>query len=239
MKRELLRCLCRPLYWAIIGMGLAVRLLMAWLDRMYRSEIFWMLSTDFWNKIGSATEGFLIILVLIHLFSVDQESGTRPVVISTVYGRKRLLWERFTAGITATCIGVAFLTFGNLSITAACGWGLPCPEKWLAIFLMISVTALIGSAGFFLLCSCVCDMTQNQPMAMCICGLPFAISYFINADIVHPPEPLWFIRYGFFTELMRGRGIQSAPIFWIGWYAALFFGVLILALIKRKEHKEL
>lgn len=239
MKRELLRYLCHPLYWVIIGIGMAVRFVMAWLDRLYRPEIFWTLSIDFWNKIGSVTEGFLIVLVLIHLFSVDKESGIKPVINSTTHGRKRLLWERLIAGVLAAVAGALLLTFGNLSIIAVYRWGMPFPEGWIAKFLLYSVVALVGSAGFFLLCACVCDIAQNQPVAMCVCGLPFAISYFINADMVHPIEFLWLLRYGFFTELIRGRVIETIPYFWIGWYFVLLFCVLALAIRKRKERKEL
>ena len=128
MKRELLRYLCHPLYWVIIGIGMAVRFVMAWLDRLYRPEIFWTLSIDFWNKIGSVTEGFLIVLVLIHLFSVDKESGTKPVINSTTHGRKRLLWERLIAGVLAAVAGALLLAFGNLSIIAVYRWGMPFPE---------------------------------------------------------------------------------------------------------------
>ena len=74
---------------------------------------------------------------------------------------------------------------------------------------------------------------------MCICGVPFAVSYFVNAGVVKPFELLWFFRYGFFTEMMRGRFIYSAPMFWTIWYALLLFGVLVIAIIKRKERKEL
>lgn len=239
MKWELLRYLCHPLYWVIIGGGMAVRFVMAWLDRLHRPEIFWALSIDFWNKIGSVTEGFLIVLVLIHLFSVDKESGTKSVINSTAHGRKRLLRERLIAGMLAAVAGTSILTFGNLSIIAVCRRGMPFPEGWIAKFMLYSAVAFVGSVGFFLLCACVCDMTQNQPVAMCVCGLPFAISYFINADMVHPIEPLWLLRYGFFTELIRGRTIKALPYFWIGWYSILLFGALALAIKKRKERKEL
>lgn len=74
---------------------------------------------------------------------------------------------------------------------------------------------------------------------MCICGVPFAISYFVNAGAVKPFELFRFFRYGFFTEMMRGRFIYSAPMFWAIWYVLLLCGVLVTAIIKRKERKEL
>lgn len=239
MKRELLRCVCQPLYWVVVGGGLAVRAALALLDRLYRPELFWALSTDFWNKIGSATEGALIVLVLIRLMSIDRECETQPMILSTTQGRRRLLWERLGAGTCAAVIGVSLLALGNLVITTAFGRGLSCPEGWIGKFFLYSDVALAGSVGFFLLCSCVCDMVQSQQIAMCVCGLPFAASYFISTDIAHPPEPFWFCRYGCFTELMRGRFIQSVPGFWIGWYSVLLLGVLLLTLRLRKERKEL
>ena len=87
--------------------------------------------------------------------------------------------------------------------------------------------------------SAIAGKNAPAPAAMCICGVPFAVSYFVNAGVVKPFELLWFFRYGFFTEMMRGRFIYSAPMFWTIWYALLLFGVLVIAIIKRKERKEL
>lgn len=239
MRRELLRYLHQPLYWVVASAGLAVRIMMAWLDKLHRLEVFWTLSVDFWKKIGSVTEGFLILLVLVHPFSMDREDRVQPVVTSAAHGRGRLFCERLTAGTAATGIGVFLLALGNLIITVIFGTGLPYSEEWIKEFLSSSVIVFAGSVGFFLFCACVCDITQNQPVTMCICGFPYAISYFINSDMIHPPEPLWFCRYGFFSELVRGRPLRIMPAFWRGWYSALLIGVLILTIKKRKERKEL
>ena len=32
---------------------------------------------------------------------------------------------------------------------------------------------------------------------MCICGVPFALSYFINVAVLKKFEFFWFVRYGF------------------------------------------
>lgn len=85
----------------------------------------------------------------------------------------------------------------------------------------------------------ICDLSKNHPVAMCLCGLPFASSYFINVDAVKPPDLFWFLRYGFFTELLRGRTIGSFPVFWSVWYAALIGLTFFFVIQKRKERKEL
>ena len=213
MKTELCRYFKNPLYWIILAAGLSVRAVLAYFDCLYRSKDFWALSADFWSKIGSVTVGFLIVLVLIHLFSLDRETGTWPTISSTVYGRIHLFRNRLTAG--KYCSSSWYRFIGNWQLYCICtlGRGLPRPQDWLYLFIRPHVTVFIGSIGFFILAACVCDIFKNQPAAMCICGVPFAISYFVNAGVVKPFELLWFFRYGFFTEMMRGRFIYSAPCF--------------------------
>ena len=92
---------------------------------------------------------------------------------------------------------------------------------------------------FFLFAAFVCDSLKNQPAAMCICGAPFAFSYFINAAVLKKFEFFWFVRYGFFAEWMRGRRIGVTPGVWGVWYALLLGGLLLVAIHQRKERKEL
>lgn len=239
MKMELCRYFKNPMYWIVLTAGLSTRAVLSYFDCLYRSKDFWALSADFWSKIGSVTVGFLVVLVLIHLFSVDQETGTRPTISSTVYGRIHLFHNRLTAGSIAVVFGIALLVVGNFTVSVLWGRELPRPQDWLYMFIRPQAAVLIGSIGFFILAACVCDIFKNQPAAMCICGAPFAVSYFVNAGVVKPFELFWFFRYGFFTEMMRGRFIYSVPMFWVVWYALLLFGVLVIAITKRKERKEL
>lgn len=239
MRTELFRYFKNPLYWIVLAAGLSVRTVLAYFDRLYRSKDFWALSADFWSKVGSVTVGFLVVLVLIHLFSVDRETGTWPTISSAVYGRIHLFRNRLAAGSISVVLGIALLVLGNFTVSVLLGRELPRPQDWLYIFIRPQSAVLIGSIGFFILAACVCDIFKSQPVAMCICGVPFAISYFVNAGAVKPFELFWFFRYGFFTEMMRGRFIYSAPMFWAIWYALLLCGVLVTAIIKRKERKEL
>ena len=85
MKTELFQYLKNPLYWAVIGLGLSFRTVLAYFDRLYREPQFWELAADFWNKTGSVTVGLLILLVVIHRFSYDVEVGVFPVINSTAY----------------------------------------------------------------------------------------------------------------------------------------------------------
>ena len=123
MKTELCRYFKNPLYWIVLATGLSVRAVLAYFDRIYRSKDFWALSADFWSKIGSVTVGFLIVLVLIHLFSVDRETGTWPTISSTVYGRIHLFHNRLTAGSIAVFLGIALLVIGNFTVSVFWGRG--------------------------------------------------------------------------------------------------------------------
>lgn len=239
MKTELFRYFRNPLYWVVLGTGLSVRTVLTYFDLLHRGNDFWVLAKDFWNRIGSVTMAFLIILVLIHLFSSDYETETYQTINSTVYGRIHLFRNRMIAGGIAAFLGATLLAVGNLLVSTFFGRNLSRPQDWIYTFIHPFVIAIVGSIGFFILAACVCDVFKNQPAAMCICGVPFAISYFVNVGAIGQFELFWFFRYGFFTELMRGRLIYSAPVFFIVWYLLLLGGVLLIAMNKRKERKEL
>ena len=89
MKDDLIRCFRNPLYWLVLVAGLSVRAVLAYFDFQTRRDAFWSLSAEFWNKIGSVTLGFLVLLVLIRLFSADRETGVFPVINSTAYVESR------------------------------------------------------------------------------------------------------------------------------------------------------
>ena len=220
MKADLIRCFRNPLYWLVLSAGLFVRVVLAYFDFQTRSDVFWSLSAEFWNKTGSVTLGFLVLLVLIRLFSADRETGAFPVINSTAYGRIALFRNRLIAGSAAASVGTILLAIGNYAWLRSTG------------------IVLIGTIGFFLFAAFVCDSLKNQPAAMCICGVPFALSYFINVAVLKKFGFFWFVRYGFFTEWMRGRRIGVTTEVWIIWYALLLGGLLLAVIHLRKERKE-
>lgn len=239
MKTEFARYLKNPLYWATLGSGLFARFVMAYFDFQYRSGEFWDLASKFWNKSGSVTEGFLILLALIHLLSTDREYKTTPVITSTPCGRKHLFYTRLATGCLATGLGVLILALGNAVISKFWGHSLLHSSQLMIKISIFTLVAGMGAIGFFLFSACVCDILQNQPAAMCLCGVPFALSYFVNVGVIQKLDFFWMIRYGFFTELMRGQLIYSAPVFWAFWYSSLLCGIFAIAKNKRKGRKEL
>ncbi len=239
MRAELNRCFQTPLYWLVLGAGLSVRAALAYFDSRTRSNAFWSLSAEFWNKIGSVTLGFLVLLVLIRLFSADRETGVFPVINSTARGRITLFWDRLIAGSAAASAGTGLLSVGNYALSLLISGGLPRPDGWAYVWFRSTVIVLIGTIGFFLFAAFVCDSLKNQPAAMCICGVPFALSYFINVTVLKKFGFFWFVRYGFFSEWMRGRRIGVTPGVWGVWYALLLGGLLCAVLHQRKERREL
>ena len=239
MKDDLIRCFRNPLYWLVLGAGLSVRVVLAYFDFQTRSDAFWSLSAEFWNKIGSVTLGFLVLLVLIRLFSADRETGVFPVINSTAYGRITLFRNRLIAGSIAASAGAVLLAAGNHALSILISGRLPQPDGWNHAWFRSTAIVLIGTIGFFLFAAFVCDSLKNQPAAMCICGVPFAFSYFINVAVLKKFEFFWFVRYGFFAEWMRGRRIGVTPGVWGVWYALLLGGLLLAAIHQRKERKEL
>ena len=239
MKTELTRYFRNSLYWLVLGAGLSVRVVLAYFDFQTRSDAFWSLSAEFWNKIGSVTLGFLVLLVLIRLFSADRETGVFPVINSTAYGRITLFRNRLIAGSIAASASAVLLAAGNHALSILISGRLPQPDGWNHAWFRSTAIVLIGTIGFFLFAAFVCDSLKNQPAAMCICGVPFAFSYFINVAVLKKFEFFWFVRYGFFAEWMRGRRIGVTPGVWGVWYALLLGGLLLVAIHQRKERKEL
>lgn len=234
MRAEIKHILCTPLYWLVLIAGIAARTVFAYLDFKYRLSSYWTLSDEYWSRLGSITVAFLILLVLIHRFSVDYENNTYSVIASTAYGRKELYFERLAAGCFMAILGVVILTAANIGITLTIGRGSIMPTDW---FSSHTPVVIVGAVGYFLVSAFVCDTISNQPASMCICGLPFGISYFLNIGIIEEFDLFWFIRYGFFTELLRGRPISSFPAFWGIWYPVMIVGVFILSIYRRKERK--
>ena len=235
MKAEIMQILRAPLYWLVLLAGLGARASIAVLDFRYRPEQAWLLAGEFWSRAGSVTMCLLILVVLIRLFSVDYETGAVPVVASTPLGRRSLYFFRLAAGCAMTVLGTALLVAGNIGITVVLGRGVPA--GWIRDFTLRTVPAAVGSVGYFLVSAFVCDIFANQPAAMAVCGIPFAVSYFINTGMIEAFDLFWFLRCGFFTELARGRWIASRPGFWIAWYVLLIAGFFVLSIYRRKERK--
>ena len=134
-------------------------------------------------------------------------------------------------------LGVVILTAANIGITLTIGRGSIMPTDWIYGFSSHTPVVIVGAVGYFLVSAFVCDTISNQPASMRICGLPLGISYFINIGIIEEFDLFWFIRYGFFTEFLRGRWVYSLPAFWGIWYTFMIVGVFILSICKRKERK--
>ena len=213
MKDDVIRCFRNPLYWLVLGAGLSVRVVLAYFDFQTRSEAFWSLSAEFWNKIGSVTLGFLVLLVLIRLFSADRETGVFPVINSTAYGRITLFRNRLIAGSIAASAGAVLLAAGNHALSILISGRLPQPDGWNHAWFRSTAIVLIGTIGFFLFAAFVCDSLKNQPAAMCICGVPFEFSYFINVAVLKKFE--FFCRTA--AAIRRGK-VWILPVCPDGFY---------------------
>ena len=238
MKMELNKILKNPLYWLILGASMAGRLVLTYLDALHSSGEYWTLAGGFWNKLGSLTMGLLILLVLIHPLTMDRETGTQSVIAGTANGRGRLFQRRLLAGAVSAVWGVVILSLGNTVIAGFLGREIPIPPEWFQSFLLSSGITALGAVGFFLFAACICDMLRNHAAAICICGALFCIPYMLNKSAIHRFEVWWFLLYGTFTQLVRGRWIDDLPVFWIFWYLILLTVLFIFTLKRRKERKE-
>ena len=163
----------------------------------------------------------------------------RFFTVTHLTDRITLFRNRLIAGSIAASAGAVLLAAGNHALSILISGRLPQPDGWNHAWFRSTAIVLIGTIGFFLFAAFVCDSLKNQPAAMCICGVPFAFSYFINVAVLKKFEFFWFVRYGFFAEWLRGRKIGVTPGVWGVWYALLLGGLLLAAIHQRKEHKEL
>lgn len=239
MKMELNKILKNPLYWLILGASMAGRLVLTYLDALHRSGEYWAITGSFWNKHGSLTMGLLILLVLLHPLTMDRETGVQSVVAGTANGRGCLFQNHLLAGGFSALLGVLLLSLGNTAITYFLGSTIPIPPEWLGSFLRTTGFAALGSVGFFMFAACICDILQNHAAAICICGAVFCIPYLLNASAIYRFEVWWFLLYGTFTQLVRGKWIDDLPAFWICWYLILLTVLFVFTLKRRKERKEL
>ncbi len=236
---ELKRYLRAPLYPLGLAISVLIRVVLTYMDMKHREDTYWEIAADYWDTVGSASFALIILAVLIHQFSKDKETGAITVINSTRDGRIKLYFRRLAAGVIMTVLTVAILSLCNV-VTAYCfAPDVPVPDGFTRMFVSRTLIALLGGLGFFLAASFVCDAISNQMAAMSICGLPFGLSFIINVIVLDKFEFEWFVRYGFFTELMRGRLIYSQPVFWCVWYAVLIIGLFVLSIYKRKERKQL
>lgn len=239
MKDDLLRLLKSSLYWLIISMGGGICIFTAYMDYRYRSQNFWSLAGGFWNRFGAVILAFVILMVAVRLYSVDYEQKTAEMILSTAHGRKRLFRRRMAASMIFAVISAALLAAVHYGVSRIIAAELPIPSDWMGTYLFATFITVLGGAGFSAVSGAICDIIKSHGATLCICGLPYGISFFINSSVVKPPDIFWFLRYGFFTELMRGRLIASRPGFWAVWYCGLTALTVALALIRRKERKEL
>lgn len=73
---------------------------------------------------------------------------------------------------------------------------------------------------------------------MCICGVPFAFSYFINVAVLKSLNSSGLSGMDFCRMDARTEN-RCDPGVWGVWYALLLGGLLLAALHQRKERKEL
>ena len=237
MTNEIKHIWHSPLYWCLLFTGIAARVVFAYLDFRHRTETFFTLSAEYFSKLGSFTMALLILVVFIHRFSMDTETGAAPIFSCTYHGRRNLYFTRLASGVIMTVFSVIVLAGANIAVTNLFGASLSAAEAWLPDFIHHTGISVLGSIGYYLFSAFVCDIVSSQAAAMCICGLPFGFSYIINTGKIKEFDLFWFLRYGFFTEYMRGRTIASQPLFWWIWYAIMILGLFVLSLYRRKERK--
>lgn len=235
MIAELKKILNDKIFWIILLCSSCYRSFMAVLDFKYRKDTYWEITDNFWHNAGSVTIGVLILLVVIRIIVYDRETKVFEVINTTYKGRAEVFLKRIIASIVGVLFSVIILFTFNVLISSVIAGEFMHTD----VFLKTTCTVLLGSIGYLLFCLFVCDILKNHPATIVVCGFPFGYTFMLGIKPLEAFNILWFIKHGFFTDLVRGHSIGSYLWFWITWYSLLFVLLISISLYLRKVHKEL
>ena len=235
MIAELKKIVFNKMFWIILMCGSSFRTFMAILDFKNRKNTYWELADNFWHNIGSFTIGMVILLVAIRIISYDKETKIFDVINTTYKGRVVLFLKRIIAAIIGVLLSITILFTVNILISSFIAEKFILTEAFLKKYCIV----LLASIGYLIFCLLICDILKNHTAAMVVCGFPFGYTFLLGRESLQAYDVLWFIKYGFFADMIRGHSISSHHWFWFIWYSLLFVMLFSISLYLRKVHKEL
>jgi hypothetical protein len=239
MRYEIERALSFPPLWFVLIVSMGIRCIIAIYDRIYRLESFWDLATSYFDIIGSLTLILLILLVPIRLFTDDKYYFMEEIILAANKGRFILMIRRYIICLLFGFLMAIFLSVCNYIISAIISGS---PTINLTAYWQITAQAAIGGAGLAIVAGALCDILRSHPAALIICGLFTLLGFMIRGSMVKPFDFLWFLKYGFFTALLRGHaGVtwEGWVNFWSLWHIILISLFLLFNIYKRRERRTL
>ena len=242
MIRWELKKLLKPT-WLFIVLGLVASI---WIVMMYfvsasGEQLIIKRFFSYWSVLGSLTFGGIILFVSTKLFSLDSEERIKEVVLSTKYGKRRLLVLRFCTIIIFTAIVFSLLT--SIQLTGL----MLLTDKISAVlneqYISQLVIIFIGSELFTIFAACLCIIFSSHTVTISVCSFLFGWTYILRTSF--GAEEISFLTFygvlerGFFSYLMRADFISNISLsFFSIWYGLLMaITIMLMLTIQSRRHE--
>lgn len=191
---------------------------------------------SYWHEVGSLVISCLILFINTRLFSMDNEQFAKEVILTTKFGKLRLLIIRLIATILYTI--VLFL----LLLVIQVGGYYFIFYSWPSIQLVYGVSLLVSLAGsvlFSLFAAVVCILVRKISSTAIICTFLFGVSFITRGESYSVWTTIGNLDKGYFSYLVRAQFVSK--IQWqqmLGWYGLLFsvlFSIMIYLQVRRHE----
>ncbi|AMA73329.1 MULTISPECIES: ABC transporter permease [Aneurinibacillus] len=218
--QELYKIWNNKIVWLMIGLFASIYLFTTHTYYTWHSMMAWDRIADFSYSSGSIFEGILILLALSTSFSQEYQLKTDSIILSSKYGRNKLVTAKILASlsfITVLVLGfwILNITF-NILMVGDIGWNLPIQslQKYSSSPYAISIwqycmiqiaTNWLGCVAFGLFVLWLSVINRSYLVVFFVAGVVFATPFFIR-NISHF-SIIWIIKNASMTEFMRVENI--------------------------------
>lgn len=196
---------------------------------------------SYWSVLGSLTFGGVILFVSTKLFCLDEEQRVKEVVLSTKYGKRRLLLVRFFTIMIFTTIVFSLLTIIQiigLMLFSDSGYSVFKETYFLQL-----LSVFIGSQLFAIFAACLCILLSSHTSTVTLCAFLFGFTYIFRSN--YGGEERFFFSFGdvldkgFFSYLLRADLISNTALniftIWYGVLIAMMIGLTLTIQSRRHE----
>lgn len=204
-------------------------------------------SLEFWDKLGSITLGFIILIISTKIFIMDVNENTEDVFNTTKLGKRRLFQVRIKAGVFFIVTTVLLFVGMNIIVTlffvrVPQDVTIPMDISTAFYYILQTLMVIIGAISFAICASCICNGFKSHGITIIICGLLFGISFITRSTLANKFSIHWFLERAFFSYLMRGKILADSLweiLYWISWYCLISCFAIISSRIIQLRRNEL
>lgn len=243
MIRWELKKLLKPT-WIIIVLGLVASI---WMLMMYFASASGEQRIvgrffSYWSVLGSLSFGGIILFVSTKLVSLDGEERIKEVVLTTKFGKRRLLAIRFCTIVIFTAIIFCLLTIIQLVglLLFVNNISLVLNEQYINQLFVI----FIGSELFAIFAACLCIIFSSHTVTITICSFLYGWTYILRTNFGGEELSLFtfygVLEKGLFSYLMRADFIANISLSSFSiWYGLLMAMTIVLMLTIQSRRHEL